>query len=234
MKKLPVRTVLFISTGFIILTWIYKVIRNVFYLDRILHTFESSPQLFMQAAVAAVFTIFSVTLLLRLSGEEYKDIGFEKLAVLKQLRNGFLFGLSIFILDTLLLNPILDAVLPQNSPQGIEMSTLFKDVHFLPVFLFIALFKGGLSEELWRIFILTRFEKILGKPGLILALLLSSAVFGVGHLYQGIGGMISIGIIGFLYALVYLRKKLALEAVTAHAAFNLIQVVLGYIVYSGS
>lgn len=233
MKNLQIRTVLFISAGIIVLVWIYKLIRNVFYLERILHTFESWPQLFLEASVASVLTIFTVTLLLRLAEERYRAIGFEGSAVIKQLRNGFLFGVSIFFLDILVLDPVLDALLPQNSPQGIEMSSLFKDIRFLPVFLFIGLFKGGFSEELWRIFTLTRFEKIFGKSGLILALLLSSAMFGVGHLYQGIGGMISVGTIGFLYALVYLRKRRALEAVTAHAAFNSIQIILGYIVYFG-
>jgi len=219
--------------GFIILTWLVKVIRNIYDLESILRTFESIPRVFLHAAMAAVFTIFSVTLLLRLSGEKYKDIGFEKQSVFKQLQNGFLFGVLIFILDTIVLSPILDAVLSQSSSSGLEMSRLFKNAFFLPVFIFIALFKGGFSEELWRIFVLTRFEKILGKPGLILALIVNSVIFGVGHLYQGVGGMISIGLIGFLYALVYLRKRLALEAVAAHAAFNLIQIILGYIVYSG-
>ncbi|MDH4271597.1 MAG: CPBP family intramembrane metalloprotease, partial [Candidatus Aminicenantes bacterium] len=213
--------------------WVDKVIRNVFHMENILRTFESLPRVFLQALLTGLWTVFSVTVLLLLSRESYRDVGFRKQDLLRQLRNGCLFGLLIFILDTIVLSPILEAVLPPTSAQGIDMARLFDQAFFLPVFIFIALFKGGFSEELWRVFILTRFEKALGRPGLVLALVLSSAAFGVGHLYQGVSGMISIGLIGFLYALVYLRKRLMLEAVFAHAAFNLIQIVLGYIVYSG-
>ena len=56
------------------------------------------------------------------------------------------------------------------------------------------------------------FEKMFGKPGLIIALILSSIIFGAGHLYQGMRGLISISIIGFLYALVYFRKRSAQRA----------------------
>jgi membrane protease YdiL (CAAX protease family) len=121
--------------------------------------------------------------------------------------------------------------LPETLAQGIDMGKLFDNTYYLPVFISIALFKGGFSEELWRIFTLTRFEKIFGKSGLLLALIFSSVVFGVGHLYQGVEGMISTAIVGLLYALVYLRKRLALESIFAHAIFNMIAVILGYIVY---
>jgi membrane protease YdiL (CAAX protease family) len=103
----------------------------------------------------------------------------------------------------------------------------------LPLWILAALFKGAFSEELWRIFALTRFEKWLAKPGLIFALILGSVVFGFGHLYQGLSGLITIAIVGFLYALVYLRRRRALEAVFAHATFNMIGIGLGYILYCG-
>ena len=72
-------------------------------------------------------------------------------------------------------------------------------------------------EELQRIFIFTRFEKWLGRPGLILGIVLSSVMFGVGHLYQGLGIAISTAVSGVIFALVYLRRRSALEPITAHA-----------------
>ena len=233
MKKISVRSVLYISAAFIFLRWLFQVIRNTFFMDGILDTFNSLSNVFLHAFFTAILTIFVVTLFLYWSKEKYRDIGFDKQNILKQIRTGLLFGIAIFILDTFITSPVLDALLPQTAAKGIDMSKLFINTYYLPVFIFIALFKGGFSEELWRIFILTRFEKLFGKAGLLLALLLSSLVFGIGHLYQGMGGMISAAIIGLLYALVYLRKRLALEAVFAHSTFNLIQIILGYIIYSG-
>jgi len=112
------------------------------------------------------------------------------------------------------------------------MSHLFDNIYFLPAWIFIAIFKGGFAEELWRIFTLTRFEKCCGKSGLLLALIFGAVIFGVGHLYQGVGGVISVAIVGLLYGLVYLRRRRAFEAVVAHATFDLIGITLGYMIYA--
>lgn len=233
MRRIAARTALLISIAFILIVWSIKVIRNTVFIDRVLAQFESIPRVFLESFINAGVVILSVILLLRLSQEKFGDIGFTRADLLKQLRNGFLFGALIFILDTFLISPITDALLPATSAQGIDKSSLFGNTSYVLVFLFIGLFKGGLSEELWRIFVLSRFEKLSGRVGLILALIASSVIFGIGHLYQGMGGMISISITGFLYALVYLRKRFALEAVFAHSTQNLISIVLGYIIYAG-
>ncbi len=234
MKNVSARNALYISIVFIIVVWIVKVIRNTVFLNSILSVFESMPHVFLQAFITAILVIICVTFLLRLSKEKYLDIGFKKDNLLKQLRNGFLFGTLIFIIDTFITGPIINILIPKSVEQGIDISKLFNNSGYVIIFLFIGLFKGGFSEELWRIFVLTRFEKTFGRFGLIFALILSSIIFGIGHLYQGLSGMISISIIGFLYALVYLRKRSALEAVFAHATENTISIILGYIVYAGN
>ena len=233
MKSISLRSALLISLGFIIVVWIYRVIRNTFYLDSVLAVFKSMPQVFLQAFITAILVIICVTFLLRLSKEKYLDIGFIKDSLFKQIKYGIVFGIVIFIVDTFVISPVLNALLSETSVQGIEMSKLFDNTSYLLIFLFIGIFKGGFSEELWRIFVLTRFEKMFGKTGLIIALILSSIIFGIGHLYQGLSGLISISIIGLMYALVYLRKRSALEAVLAHSTENTISIILGYIVYSG-
>jgi len=174
-----------------------------------------------------------VTSLLRLSGEKFGDLGFRRADLAKQMGNGFLFGAIIFVLDTFVVSPLLSAVLPSTSAQGIDMADLFGNTAYISIFLFIGLFKGGFSEELWRIFVLTRFERSFGKAGLVMALIISSLMFGVGHLYQGLSGMISVSMIGLLYALVYLRKRSALEAVFAHSTQNIVNIILGYVIYAG-
>ena len=234
MKNLSVRNTLIISLGFIIAVWIYRIIRNTFYLDSVLDLFESLPDVFLQAFITAILVIVCVTFLLRLSKEKYTDIGFWKDKLSKQIGFGILFGILIFIIDTFIISIILNSFLPETSAKGIDMAKLFSNSGYVFIFLFIGIFKGGFSEELWRIFVLTRFERLFGKPGLIIALILSSVIFGIGHLYQGLSGLISISIIGLMYALVYLRKRSALEAVFAHATENIVSIILGYIVYSGS
>lgn len=215
------------------LIWARKVIRNTFFIDDILRLFESVENVLLDSLIMGIFTVIVVTVLLRVSGEKYRGLGFDTQNIHRQLGFGILFGVLIFIFDTFISTPIVEGLLPKTSAQGIDMGRLFTDIYLLPLWILVALFKGAFSEELWRIFALTRFEKWLGKTGLVLALILGSIVFGFGHLYQGVSGLITIAIIGFLYALVYLRRNRALEAVFAHATFNIIGVALGYIMYGG-
>jgi len=233
MKKPNARSIQHLSIGLILIVWIFSIIRNAVFIDSILTLFESMPKVFLLAFFTAIAFVFIVTSLLRLSGEKFGDIGFRRADLAKQMGNGFLFGAIIFVLDTFVVSPLLSAVLPSTSAQGIDMADLFGNTAYISIFLFIGLFKGGFSEELWRIFVLTRFERSFGKAGLVMALIISSLMFGVGHLYQGLSGMISVSMIGLLYALVYLRKRSALEAVFAHSTQNIVNIILGYVIYAG-
>ena len=231
MMNISTRNALFISISFIILMWIIKVIHNTLYIDTILD-WASSIQTFSVYGLAyGVFTVIAVTLLLRLSKERYKDIGFNKKRLFRQIGIGVLFGILIFVLMNIVIDTIVDALLPKESVEGTDLSILFQNILFLPVWIVLAVFKSGFSEELWRIFTLTRFEKLFGKSGLLFALIAGSVIFGFGHYYQGTSGLIVAAIRGLIYALVYLRKRRALEAVSAHATFDLINITLGYIMY---
>ena len=233
MKKPSSRAMLLISLGLIAVIWVGKVIENTFFIDGVIRSFTSLEKVFVTSSIYGMLTVTVVTLLLRLSGEKYKDLGFYSTTMSRQLGFGVLFGVLIFAFDTFICSPVIEWLLPKTSAQGVDMSKLFTNISLLPVWILIALFKGGFTEELWRIFTLTRFEEWLGKPGLFLALIAGSVVFGFGHYYQGLSGLVSIAIIGLLYALVYLRRRHALEAVFAHATFNMISIVLGYVMYCG-
>lgn len=216
------------SIGFILLMWVVKTVRNTWFPITLP---ESAPQLFLSAILNGLFYVVAVVLLLRRSGEKFEDLGFREKNVLKQVGIGFLFGVTIFLFQILVLSTVVDAFLPEDWAVGVDMSFFFGNVYYYPIFVLVVLFKGGFSEEVWRIFVLTRFEKCFGRLGLLFALILDSVVFGFGHLYQGFGGMAEAFVLALLYALVYLRKRLAMEAVSAHAAFDVISITFGYLVY---
>lgn len=231
MKKISPRSGLWLSIGFILLMWLRKVVQNTAYSDFVVWLSESLPRFSIYALVNAAVIVLIIVWLLKLSRETFKDIGFDKHNLFKQLRTGFLFGLLIFILNSFIIGPIIEGLWPKAG--GIDMSLWFKNLYFLPVLFLLALFKAGFAEELERIFVLTRFEKLFGKQGLIFALTIGSIVFGFGHLYQGFGGMIQAVIRGLLYASVYLRKRRAFESVSAHATYDIISMTLGFVLYSG-
>jgi membrane protease YdiL (CAAX protease family) len=230
MKKVAAGTALAFSVGFIILMWSRAIVMAVFFpgfAATLLESNQHIPYMFANG----VFLVLAVSLLLHLSGESYADIGLSKQGTLRQLGLGCLSGVLILILNMFIVSTVVDALLPKTLSPGVDMSRFFSDTANLPVLLLLALFKAGFQEELWRIFILTRFEKLFGRSGLLVALLLSSVLFGAGHLYQGMGGMVEATVRGLLRAAVYLRKRSALEVMSSHAIYDIISMILGFLIY---
>ena len=91
------------------------------------------------------------------------------------------------------------------------------------VFAVVVVVAGGLREEIQRAFLLRRFERWLGGPGV--GLVVTSAAFGAGHAMQGIDAAIATGLLGAFWGLVYLRRRSIAAPVVSHAGFNLLQLV---------
>ena len=95
----------------------------------------------------------------------------------------------------------------------------------------IAFIYGGIVEEIvFRGFVIGWGSRLLGPRSLAPLVLLSSAVFGSAHLYQGLSGAISTGLIGLGFALLYVgtgRKLLA--PALAHMTLDAIGVTQLYL-----
>ncbi|MDO9390162.1 MAG: CPBP family glutamic-type intramembrane protease [bacterium] len=240
MSKITVKNAVYLSLGIISLGWIQKLFNYISAKPSLAEQLglmpklsENLPQASLYIITVGILTFLLIWSLLKLTKEDFGSLGFNKNKLGKQIAIGALFGIGIFALDTLLISPVLEALLPNAAAEGENIKYLFSKLYYFPILLFLGIFKGGFLEELWRVFVLTRFEKAFRKPGLIFALIFFSLMFGLGHAYQGTSGIISTAIIGFLDGLVYLRKKNAMEAVTAHAVFDVVALVLGFIIYYG-
>ncbi len=192
---------------------------------------SSLPRLALFASGHGLVVLLIIAGLLWLSRENLGDIGFTSTQLGRQLGIGALFGFGLFILHQVLISPVIDVFLPSSTAQGVDMTVLFGNIYQYPLWIFLAVFKGGLMEEGARVFGLTRFEKAFGRSGLVIAAALGSIVFGISHLYQGVDSAIGTGIQALLFILIYLRKRRTLEAVTAHAVYDIIGITLAYIIY---
>jgi membrane protease YdiL (CAAX protease family) len=240
MKKPTVRNAIYLSIGIIATGWIQKIFNFLSAKPSLAEQVglkvklsESLPQASLYIVTVGAFTFLLVYYLLKLTDEDFSSLGFNKNKLGKQIATGALFGIGVFALDTFLISPVLESWLPNAAAEGENIKYLFSNLIYIPILVFMAIFKGGFLEEIWRIFVLTRFEKAFKTFGLVFALIFFSAMFGLGHAYQGTSGIISTAILGLLNGLVYLRKRNAMEAVTAHAVFDLIAMTLGFILYYG-
>jgi membrane protease YdiL (CAAX protease family) len=82
---------------------------------------------------------------------------------------------------------------------------------------------GGVREEMQRAFQLHRFERHLG--GALVGVIAWNAAFGLLHAPQGSDAVITTGVLGVFWSLVYLRRRSAVAPIVSHAGFNAIQVV---------
>jgi membrane protease YdiL (CAAX protease family) len=91
------------------------------------------------------------------------------------------------------------------------------------LFALIAIFAGGVREELQRAFLLRRFEHHLG--GGLIGVVVLSAGFGLGHLVQGWDAVITTGMLGAFWAVMYLRRRSSVAPLVSHAGFNSLEVL---------
>lgn len=80
------------------------------------------------------------------------------------------------------------------------------------------------EEIVFRGYLLLRFRPLLRSTAG--AVILSSAVFGLGHGYEGAAGMVSVATLGAVYALVYLWRGSLLAPIVMHFLQDLVGIVL--------
>ena len=80
------------------------------------------------------------------------------------------------------------------------------------------------EETIFRGYLILRFTEVTGSFGWAVAL--SSVVFSLGHGYEGSAGLIAVGALGALYALVYLWRGSLAAPVTMHFLQNFVGLVL--------
>ncbi len=87
----------------------------------------------------------------------------------------------------------------------------------------VAIVGGGLREEVQRAFILHRFDQALG--GGFVGLVLFSAAFGLGHLYQGRDVAVTTALLGAVWGFVYLKRRSIVSTVVSHSGFNAVEIL---------
>ena len=105
-----------------------------------------------------------------------------------------------------------EKIMPHSSPEAL-------------VFTALACTAGVSEEFLYRGFIFAAFVRAFANstfPALIAAVLVSSALFAIGHLYQGWRGIITTLVVGFLFSGVRIWSGNLVPPVAAHIAADLV------------
>lgn len=189
--------------------------------DVLVASFEHLSDFARSYAVGVVLEIAIVWILLRGSGERFADLGLSFATLRDALRTRQVYLAAVLLL---VLQPFvalaywwLSANEPHPNPLADTMTT-----ENLPSWVLLSIFGGGVREELERAFCITRFERAFGAVGLVAAMLVDALLFGRGHWNQGTAGMITTGVMGLAFSLVFLWRRRVADAMVAHAALDLI------------
>jgi len=83
----------------------------------------------------------------------------------------------------------------------------------------------AISEEtIFRGYLIARLNGI--ADSIPLAVLLSSVLFAAGHGYEGTSGLVSVGAMGFIFALLFVWRKSLVAPMVIHFLNNLLAIVL--------
>ena len=172
-------------------------------------------------------TALLITLMLMLTrahGDSVSELWLGRRSAVKETLLGIALVPPIFLLVVVVLNtvrlfaPNLHNV--ENNPlEQLAMGGAANAAAFAAV----AIFAGGVREELQRAFLLRRFERHLG--GTDVGVLVLSVAFGLGHMVQGWDAAITTGVLGAVWAGLYVRRRSSIAPIVSHAGFNSLEVL---------
>ena len=206
------RSALGISLGAIVLYWIYQIASQQAGAPLPAHFSE----LVWRIVRTKLLVFVALYLLLRLEGEGFKELGLSGHQWPKHLGLGLLFGLGMFFALNVALGAVMQSLLPRRRGTGLRSRRFSMNRGTC----WPGSQSGSSVEAWWRNSSASSFSPASrngwGVPASFWNVL-SSLMFGLGHRYQGLGIAISTAVSGAIFALVYLRRRSALEPIAAHA-----------------
>lgn len=184
----------------------------------------SLPFVLTLSLADTVLLIALMVLLTRAHGQSTTDLWLGSRPLKREAVRGLLLVPAVFLLVVVLLNalralaPWLHSV-PENPLEQLARGGPVEAA----MFGLVAIFAGGVREELQRAFLLKRFEDHLG--GAVVGVIVLSAAFGLGHWVQGLDAVITTGTLGAFWAVVYLRRRSSVAPVVSHAGFNSLEIL---------
>jgi membrane protease YdiL (CAAX protease family) len=168
------------------------------------------PQIYLPTIIIEWLIFLLVFLVLKRGKENLSTVGFSKLTLANLgIGLGFLLVANIILLSLGNILQFFHLTMPK------EVIFMLPRTRTERLFWVILSITAGICEETgFRGYVLTKLNLFLNNWYLTVAL--SSLSFGLGHFYQGIGGIILTGIYGLLFCLLFIWRKSLIPGIFAH------------------
>jgi uncharacterized protein len=173
--------------------------------------------------VDTALVIGLVFLFLRGHGERARDVLIGPRPVLGEAIAGVALLPFVFLLALLVMAALLTLAPQLHNVERNPMEDLLQNPRDAVMIGIVAMIAGGVREEIQRGFILHRFSQYLG--GGVVGVIVHSALFGLGHVYQGWDATLTVATLGAIWGTIYLARGSVIAPMVSHAGFNLAQLV---------
>jgi membrane protease YdiL (CAAX protease family) len=168
--------------------------------------------------------IVLMVVLTRAHGDSVSELWLGRRPLVKEALLGLGLVPSIFFLVVILLTTVRLFAPSLHNVEANPLEQLARGgVANAAAFGLVAIFAGGVREELQRAFLLRRFERHLG--GARVGVIVLSVAFGLGHALQGWDAAMTTGALGAVWAVLYLRRRSSVAPIVSHAGFNALEVL---------
>ncbi len=169
-------------------------------------------QVYLPAISMQILLLAAVWIVLRRSGGSFDDMGFNRENISwPNIVSGAVFFVGAWSLMIILKTSMeRSGLLP-----GTELENILPVTSGEKLFWIVLSAGAALSEEIaFRGYVISRIKIITGRYWI--GAVLGSAAFSLGHLYQGMGGVILVFIYGLLFSMLYIARKSVVPCITAH------------------
>ena len=189
----------------------------------------SLPYVLTLSLADTLLLIVLMVSLMHAHGEDAMSLWIGERSVRREALIGIALIPAIFISVVVLLNA-LRLLFPSlhNVPANPLEALAGDSAEEAAMFGLLAIVAGGVREELQRAFLLHRFEQHLG--GAKVGVIVLSTAFGLGHYVQGWDAVVTTGVLGAFWAVLFLDRRSSVAPVVSHAGFNsleILRVVIG-------
>jgi hypothetical protein len=172
-------------------------------------------QIYLPTIIIEWLVFLLVLLVLKRGKENLSTVGFSRLTLANLgIGLGFLLTANIILFGLAYFLQFFHLTVPK------EIAFILPRTKTERLFWVILSITAGICEEIgFRGYVLTKLNLFLNNWYLTVAI--SSISFGLGHFYQGIGGIILTGIYGFLFCLLFIWRKSLIPGIFAHSLQDL-------------
>lgn len=184
----------------------------------------SLPYVLTLSLADTLLLIVLMVALMHVHGEDATSLWIGQRSVRREALLGAALIPGIFLAVVVLLNA-LRLFLPglHNVPTNPLEALAGDSAEEAAMFGLLAIVAGGVREELQRAFLLHRFEQHLG--GAKVGVVVLSTAFGLGHYVQGWDAVVTTGLLGAFWAVLFLDRRSSVAPVISHAGFNSLEIL---------